>query len=113
MTVHNHNLVLDGSWFTCEGCTACVEVVPRFESSPEGVKVTVSVRVRNTGWGGFNHNEMGRLARFWLGHFRIYMEQREKLKLPGWGSRRQLVSMSNVQVVGVGADVSGVDRSAA
>jgi hypothetical protein len=113
MTVHKHNLVLDGNWFTCEGCMARVEVVPLVKPSPDGVKLTASVRVRDAGRGGFTFDEMNKLALLWLGHFRIYMEKREKVKRSGRGSRRQLVSMSNPQVVGVWSDASGVDRSAA
>jgi hypothetical protein len=113
MTVHKHVLVFENDWFTCEGCAVRVEVVPLFEPSPEGVKVIASVRVRNAGRGGFTLDEMSGLARFWLKGFRRYVEQQENPKRSGRRSRRQLVSMTDLQVVGVWADKSGVDRSAA
>jgi hypothetical protein len=113
MTVHKHVLVVDGNWFSCEGCTARLEVVPLVERSPGGSRVTASARVRNAGRGGFTLDEMSDVCRFWLTRFRSYVQEQEGLNRRGRRSRRRSVSLGPSQLVGVWADASGVDRSAA
>jgi hypothetical protein len=111
MTVHKHVLVVDGNWFSCEGCTARLEVVPLVERSPGGSVVTSSARVRDAGQGGFTVEEMSDVCRFWLDRFRSYAQQQEGLNRAGRRARRRSVSLRPPQLVGVWFDASGVDRS--
>jgi hypothetical protein len=66
MTVHKHVMVLDGSFYFCEGCLAVVEMVPSLKRIPGGTKVIASARVRDYGIGGFGLDEMIGLSRLWL-----------------------------------------------
>jgi hypothetical protein len=69
MTVHKHVMVLDGSFYFCEGCLAVVEMVPSLKRIPGGTKVIASARVRDYGIGGFGLDEMVGLSRLWLACF--------------------------------------------
>jgi hypothetical protein len=111
MTVHKHVLLVDGNWFSCEGCTARLEVVPRVEPSSGGSVVTASARVRNSGRGGFTVDEMNEVCQFWLARFRTYVQEQEGLNRRGRRSRRQSVTFGKPRLVGMWADSSGVDRS--
>jgi hypothetical protein len=71
---HKHTMVLDGNWFTCEGCPARVEVVPRIKPCSEGARVVASARVRNAGRGGFTLNEMVGLSRLWHTVFQNFVD---------------------------------------
>jgi hypothetical protein len=66
MTVHKHVMVLDGSFYFCEGCLAVVEMVPSLKRIPGGTTLTASARVRDYGDGGFHLDEMVGLCRLWL-----------------------------------------------
>jgi hypothetical protein len=111
MTVHKHVLVINGNWFSCEGCTARLEVVPLIERAPGGARVTASARVRNGGRGGFTLDEMNEVCRFWLGRFRTQAQDHERLTRRERRSRRRSVSSGAPRLVGVWFDASGVDRS--
>jgi hypothetical protein len=69
MTVHKHTMILDGSFYFCEGCSALVEMVPSFKRVSQGARITASARVRNDGIGGFGFDEMVGLGRLWLACF--------------------------------------------
>jgi hypothetical protein len=111
MTVHKHVMVLDGSFFACEVCSACVEVVSRVEQVLQGVRVVASVRVRDPGCGGFTRDELGGLSRLWLRIFQHYVDGvgLGRPARPGRRVRRG-ARWSAPEVVGMWADVSGVDR---
>ncbi len=87
MTVHKHVMVLAGECFTCEVCTARVEMVPQFNASPRGVRIVSSARVRDAGRGGFTVDELRGLACLWLKLFREYVREREPVR-PGRRFRR-------------------------
>jgi hypothetical protein len=103
-------MIADGNWFSCEGCSGRVEVVPLVERCREGTTITASARVRDAGRGGFSLVELGDLARLWLGLFQMYAEGYTGDRL-GRRGQHQRLKMSPVRMVGAWFDPEGVDRS--